>query len=137
MKIKFEGPITVIQQDENGENETVITSSEQLANLDGMTHDSELSDYLFDGVGTENLKELGITGGIISLRYKNNRVFLNINYDLKKEPSEEQIKTLWQDIMGQLTDGAGPIFSGDCEDQTGLSPLMEPESIEVYLYEGT
>ena len=137
MKIRFEGPITVIQQDENGENEVIITSPDLLKQLDGKTHDDELADYIFDGGDAENLRDLGITGGKIGLSYKDYQIYAFFDYFVEKMPNKDQLKTLWGDVCGQLSDGAGPIFSGYCEDETGLYPLLDPETFTIQYSENT
>ncbi len=137
MKVRFEGPVTVTKSDYDGENEVLITSPEQLKTLDGKTHDSELADYLFDGASNENLKELSISGGILGLTFKDNALYLYADYFLEKKPNEEQIQTLLKDLYGQLTDGAGPIFAGDCEDELGLYPITEYAEVMPILDENT
>ena len=137
MKVQFQGPIDVIQEDEDGENEELIVSPDILKKLDGRVHDSEVADYLFDGPENENLKSLNISGGIISLCYKDGRIFMYVDYFFEKTPDDSQIKTLWRYTEGQLSDGAGPIFSGNCQDKTGLYPLLESEKIETIIDENT
>ena len=137
MKIRFQGPINVIKQDEDGENEELITSPELLKKLDGRSDDNEVADYMFDGPGTENLEPLNITGGIFGLLLKDNKIYMHIDYYVEKKPDEKQIETLWEYTQGQMSDGAGPIFSGDCEDETGLYPILEIENIELVINENT
>ncbi|TCP28668.1 hypothetical protein EV195_101849 [Tenacibaculum skagerrakense] len=132
-KIRFEGYINVIIQDGDGENEEEVTSLEELKKLDNKIHTSQLSDYIFDGVGTENLKNLKVSGGTLGLTIKNDRVVMFVEYILCKKPNNSQIDTLWNYTLGQLYDGAGPIFSGDCEDEIGLCPLFPPENVDFNL----
>ena len=92
-----------------------------------------MSDYLFDGVGTEDLKELKISGGTLGLKVQNNLVMMFVEYVLNKKPNESQINTLWEYTLGQLYDGAGSIFSGDCEDKIGLCPIFPPNEVSFNL----
>ena len=135
MKICFEGPIKVITQDENGENGKEITSPEVLKKLDKIKYESVLSDYLFDGEGNENLKKLYISGGTLGLVLNKGCIYMVMEYISEIKPNADQLQTLWKYTEEQLSDGAGPIFSGECEDKIGLCPLFESNNVSVSITE--
>lgn len=137
MRIRFLGPIKIIQQDEDGENEEQVTSPDLLKKLDARVHSSEVADYLFDGPGYESLEKLEISGGIFGLSYIDDQIYMHIDYFSRKQPDDNQVRTLWQFTEAQIYDGAGPIFSADCEDETGLCPLLEPAKVKVIIDENT
>lgn len=131
MKIKFLGEIYAIEQDEDGENEKEVDDLKQLNKLDGRTHDSALSEYIHDGEDSEKFDGVEIGGGTLSLKLQGDSLVLNIEYSVEGDPSEDQILALWEYTQVQLLDGAGPIFAGDCEDETGLCPVYESEDFKV------
>lgn len=131
MKLRFFGEITVIEQDEDGKNEKEIVEHSLLRKLDGRVHDTKVADYLFDGEGSKNLANLNVCGGVFSLEFIEGALFLNVEYAVDSEPDDEQIGALWDFTQGQISDGAGSSFAGDCEDETGLCPIFESEDFKV------
>ncbi len=123
MKIRFHGPIMVIKQNYDGTEQETITKVPELRKLDGKRHKDNLVDYLFDGNDAEHLKPLDIKGGHLGLYLEGHQIHVYMDFYTNAQPNQEQIDTLWRFVEGQLYDGAGPIFSGDCADEIGLSPL--------------
>ncbi|MEM9101345.1 MAG: hypothetical protein AAGB12_03410 [Pseudomonadota bacterium] len=111
-----------------------VTDIAEIQKLNGVKHESDLTDFLFCGPGEECLEELDMKDGEMGLELIENTLYFYIKYSVNKQLNEEQLETLWEFNMGQMSDGAGPIFSGHCFDEYGLT-YEEPDKLRIFYQE--
>ncbi len=108
MNIHLRVPITAIWE------ETGETSPQLLASLDGLSSDEKFSDYLIDEIDPL-LVNLPVSGGCLTLLFDaaSSQLFALISYGTQRRLVSEEVKTLVQYTLGQLSDGIGENFVQD------------------------
>jgi hypothetical protein len=115
MKIKFSARATLID-----ELNATITDPVRLSQLNGVTHKEVFSDYLVDDPTTHGLPARGVSGGHLRLRFHNEALWVETEYDLREALTPDEVDALSKYTAGQWSDGIGENFSQTYASEHGL-----------------
>lgn len=130
--IKFTGPALVASAEENDDGSLdLIADKLILKSLNGLSYDDEeFSDYLYDSAETESFADQ-VSGGVLSFEYdaSSSSLIGSIQYQLSRSLSDDEIETLEEYTIEQLTDGIGSNFSQERALNGEVTPFIDIEEL--------
>lgn len=140
-KITISGPVEVRWQDENGRESREVTDAAIIRQFDGAifrdfdleTEEdavAQLSIYLADG--GEVICDNQISGGTLHYEMRQEELWVVYTFSAPRRLDGMELSKLLRFCEEQMTDGAGPIFAAQLEDDhEGNAPLSESDDLCV------